>query len=200
MSFKKRVAIFGSGGGTNAQVLLDSMKEPEFPAEAVLVYSNKSDAYVLERGKQASVMTVFLDPKGYASREDFDQALVNLLRELKVDVVCFAGYMRIITPVLIQAFAGRILNVHPALLPKFGGPGMYGHHVHEAVIKAGEKESGATVHLVTEGVDEGEILLQARLTLGPAETAETLAKRVLEQEHRIYPQALRILCENLRAE
>jgi phosphoribosylglycinamide formyltransferase-1 len=194
---KKRVALFASGGGSNAQALLDAMKEPSFPAEPVLLFSNKPDAYALERGKLAGVMTLYLDPKGYATREDFDQALVNMLGELKVDLICFAGYMRIVTPVLVQAFPGRILNVHPALLPKFGGTGMYGHHVHEAVLKAGEAESGASVHLVTEGVDEGEILLQGKVPVLPGDTAETLSKRVLEQEHLIYPQALRILIEKI---
>jgi phosphoribosylglycinamide formyltransferase-1 len=192
---KKRVAIFASGGGSNAQALLDAMREPGFPAEAALVFSNKEDAYALERGKLAQVMTLYLDPKGYATREDFDQALVHVLGELKVDLVCFAGYMRIVTPVLVRAFSGRILNVHPALLPKFGGAGMYGHHVHEAVLKAKEAESGATVHLVSEGVDEGEILLQAKVPVLPGDSVESLAKRVLEQEHRIYPQALRLVAE-----
>ena len=194
---KKRIAIFASGGGSNAQALLDAMKDPSFPAEPALIFSNKPDAYALERGKLAGVMTLYLDPKGYATREDFDQALINMLRELKVDLICFAGYMRIVTPVLIQAFKGRILNVHPSLLPKFGGPGMYGQHVHEAVLKAGEAGSGASVHVVTEGVDEGEVLLQGRVPVLPGDTPESLAKRVLEQEHLIYPQALRILVEKI---
>jgi len=197
MKTKKRIAIFGSGGGSNAQALLDAMKDPSYPAEAVLIFSNKADAGILQRGKDAGVMSVYLDPKGYATRENFDQALVNMLGELRADLVCLAGYMRIVTPVFVHAFQGRILNVHPSLLPKFGGPGMYGHHVHEAVIQAGEAESGATVHLVTEGVDEGEILLQAKVAVEAGDTPETLAKRVLEQEHRIYPQALRNLCEKL---
>ncbi len=197
MSIKKRIAIFGSGGGSNAQVLLDAMKEPGYPAEAVLIFSNKAEAGILQRGKDAGVMTLYLDPKGYDSREKFDQAVANILREAKVELICFAGYMRIVTQVLVGAFEGRILNVHPALLPKFGGPGMYGHHVHEAVIKAGEAESGATVHMVSVGVDEGEIILQAKVPVQAGDTAETLAKRVLEQEHRIYPQALRIVAEKL---
>jgi phosphoribosylglycinamide formyltransferase-1 len=173
------------------------MKEPGFPAEAVLLFSNKEQAGALEKARAAGVMTLYLDPKGYAGREEFDQALVNVLRELKVELVCFAGYMRIATSVLVKAFEGRILNIHPSLLPKFGGPGMYGHHVHEAVLKAGERESGATVHLVTEGVDEGRILLQGKVEVLPGDSPESLAKRVLEQEHRIYPQALRQVCEKL---
>jgi phosphoribosylglycinamide formyltransferase-1 len=194
---KKRVAIFASGAGSNAQALLDAMAAADFPAEAVLLFSNKDKAYALDRAKAAGVMTLTLDPKGYESREDFDQALVNVLKGLKIDLICFAGYMRIATGVLTQAFPGRILNIHPSLLPKFGGVGMYGHHVHEAVIKAGESESGATVHLVTEAVDEGQILLQGRVPILTGDSPETLAKRVLEQEHLIYPQALRMISEKL---
>jgi phosphoribosylglycinamide formyltransferase-1 len=193
----KRVAIFASGGGSNAQALLDAMQDDGYPAQAVLLFSNKADAHALERGKALGITTLSLDPKGYAGREDFDAALVSILQGLQVEIICFAGYMRIVTPVLVKAFEGRILNVHPALLPQFGGPGMYGHHVHEAVLKAKASESGATVHLVTEGVDEGAILLQARVPVLPEDTAESLARRVLEQEHRIYPQALRQFCEKL---
>ncbi len=194
---KKRVAILASGGGSNAQVLLDAMKNPGFPAEAVLVLSNRASAGVLERGQAAGVRSIFLNPAPFPKREDFDAEVLRLLREVRADIVCLAGYMRILTPGLVQAFAGRMLNVHPALLPKFGGPGMYGHHVHEAVLKAGEKESGASVHLVTEGVDEGQVLMQARCPVLPGDTADSLAVRVLEQEHKIYPQALSVLAEKL---
>jgi phosphoribosylglycinamide formyltransferase-1 len=194
---KKRIAIFASGGGSNAQALLDAMQEPGYPAEAVLLFSNKANALALERAKKAGIEAVHLDPKAYSSREDYDRAIVEILQAAKIEIICFAGYMRIVTPVLTQAFEGRILNVHPALLPKFGGAGMYGHHVHEAVLAAKEGESGATVHLVSEGVDEGEILLQARVPVLPGDNAESLGKRVLEQEHRIYPQALRMLAEML---
>ena len=110
------------------------------------------------------------------------------------DYICLAGYMRILTPVFIQAFAGRILNIHPALLPAFGGPGMYGHHVHEAVLRAKVPKSGATVHYVNEGVDTGKIILQAEVPVLPDDTPETLAARVLEQEHKIYPEALKKVC------
>jgi phosphoribosylglycinamide formyltransferase-1 len=194
---KKRVAIFASGSGSNLQALLDAMKAPDFPAEAVLVVSNKEASYALERGRRAGVTSVFVDPKSFGAREAYDLRLVELLAKAKVDLLCLAGYMRILTPVLVRAYAGRILNIHPALLPKFGGPGMYGHHVHEAVIKAGETKSGASVHFVTEGVDEGAVLLQEGLALLPGETPESLAKRVLEIEHKIYPQALRKVCESL---
>ena len=194
---KKRVAIFASGSGSNLQALLDAMKEPGFPAEPVLVFSNKARAFALERGRMAGIRTIFINPAAYDSREEYDLRLVELLREVGADIVCLAGYMRILTPVLVRAYKGRILNIHPALLPKYGGEGMYGHHVHEAVLKAGEKESGASVHFVDEGVDSGAVLLQASVPVASADTAETLGERVLEQEHKIYPQALRKLCETL---
>lgn len=194
---KKRVAIFASGSGSNLQALLDAMQAPDFPAKAVLILSNKEQSLALERGRKAGVRAVFVDPKASANREAYDLHLVELLREVETEIICLAGYMRILTPVLVNAYAGRILNIHPALLPKFGGPGMYGHHVHEAVIQAGEIESGATVHYVTEGVDEGEVILQASLPVLSGDSADTLAKRILEMEHQIYPQALRKVCESL---
>jgi phosphoribosylglycinamide formyltransferase-1 len=194
---KKRVAIFASGSGSNLQALLDAMQAPDFPAEAVLVVSNKEASFALERGRRAGVSSIFVDPKSFDSKEAYDLRLVELLAKAKIDLLCLAGYMRILTPVLVKAYADRILNIHPALLPKFGGPGMYGHHVHEAVIKAGEAESGASVHFVTEGVDEGAVILQERIRVLPGETPESLVKRVLEIEHKIYPQALRKVCESL---
>src|SRR5206468_3609049 len=130
-------------------------------------------------------------------RETYDRAVVEVLQKAKVDLVCLAGYMRILSPVFIQAFEHRILNIHPALLPAFGGEGMYGHHVHEAVLKAGVVRSGATVHWVTEGVDAGSILLQETVPVVPSDTPETLALRVLNAEHLLYPKALKLACQKV---
>lgn len=194
---KKRVAILASGGGSNAQALMQAMRAEDFPAEAVLLFSDKANAYALERAKALEVMTLYLDPSGYVSREDFDGALLRVLQNLHIEIVCMAGYMRIVSAGLVEAFQGRMLNVHPSLLPKFGGPGMFGHHVHTAVLKAGEKESGATIHLVSPEVDEGEILLQARVPVLEGDDLKSLSARILEQEHRLYPQALRQVAEKL---
>lgn len=191
---KKRVAFLASGNGSNLQALLDAMQAPDFPAEPVLVLSDKAQARALERARLAGVRAEHLDPKANSGREAFDTALVALLKASAPDLICLAGYMRILTPVFFAAFGGRVLNIHPALLPAFGGPGMYGHHVHEAVIKAGARESGATVHWVTQEVDAGPIILQARVPVLPGDTPETLAARVLEQEHQLYPEALRLAC------
>jgi phosphoribosylglycinamide formyltransferase-1 len=191
---KKRVAFLASGGGSNLQALLDAMQAPDFPAEPVLVFSDKSGARALERARLAGVRAEHLDPKAYSTREGFDMALVALLEPFQPDLICLAGYMRILTPAFFNAFMGRIINIHPALLPAFGGPGMYGHHVHEAVLKAGARESGATVHWVVPEVDAGPIILQARVPVLPGDTPETLAARVLEQEHKLYPEAVKGLC------
>jgi phosphoribosylglycinamide formyltransferase-1 len=195
---KKRVAVLASGGGSNLQALMEAMEAPDYPAECVLVFSNKAEAKALERARVMGIETAHLDAKAFASREVYDQAAAELIKRSAPDYLCLAGYMRILTPGFIQAFRGRILNIHPALLPAFGGEGMYGHHVHEAVIKAGAKKSGATVHWVTEGVDAGPILLQQEVDVLPADTPDTLAARVLEVEHQLYPKALKRACGGLR--
>jgi len=193
---KKRIAILASGGGSNAQALLDAMKSPDYPAECVLIFSNKRDARVLERGREAGVPVEHLDPREFDSRDAFDAHLIALLDSVQPDLICLAGYMLILSDAFVAAFRGRLINIHPALLPKHGGPGMYGHHVHDAVIAAGDHESGATIHYVVEEVDAGEIIQQAKVAVVKGETAESLASKVLEQEHRLYPAALRSICES----
>ena len=194
---KKRIAILASGGGSNAEALLKAMQEPSFPATPVLILTNNPKAGVLEKATRYGVPSVILDHKTYPSREAYDAALVTAVQLMKPDLILLAGYMRILTPVFFKAFAGKVLNIHPALLPKHGGPGMYGHHVHEAVLDAGDRESGPSVHWVTEGVDEGEVILQERVPVLPGDTAESLAERVLAAEHRAYPKALAQVCRDL---
>lgn len=191
---KKRIAFLASGGGSNVEALLKAMQDPGYPAEPVLVFSNKLDAGVLNVADRYLVPSAALDHKGFTTREAFDAELIATLQAAKPDFICLAGYLRILTPALVAAFRGRILNIHPALLPKFGGPGMHGHHVHEAVLAAGEKESGATVHWVDEGVDSGGIILQQRVPVLTLDTPESLAKRVLGAEHQVYAQALKKVC------
>ena len=195
MITKKRIAILASGGGSNAEALLKAMQEPGFPATPVLILTNNPQAGVLEKATRYGVPSVILDHKTFASREAYDAAVVTAVQLMKPDFIALAGYMRILTPVFLKAFEGRVLNIHPALLPKHGGPGMYGHHVHEAVLKAGDPESGPTVHWVTEEVDGGAIILQERVPVLPTDTPETLAARVLEAEHRAYPKALALVAK-----
>lgn len=191
---KKRIAFLASGSGSNVEAILQAMQDPAYPAEPVLILTNKPGAGVLAKAVHHGVPSVVVDHKAYASREAFDAAVVAALKPAAPDFICLAGYMRIITPVFLAAFGGRILNIHPALLPKHGGPGMYGHHVHAAVVAAQDAESGASVHWVTEEVDGGAVILQERVPVLPGDTAESLAARVLTAEHRVYPEALRRVC------
>ena len=192
-----KVAVLISGDGSNLQALIDACQSDDFPAEIVVVVSNKANAYGLERAKQAGIPTHFVNHRKHDGREAFDAALVDVLQDYDVDLICLAGFMRILTPVFIDAFAGRILNTHPSLLPKFGGEGMFGMHVHEAVINARETKSGCTIHEVITDVDRGAIVLQKTVDVQKDDSAADLAQRVLEQEHIAYPEAVRIRAEKL---
>jgi phosphoribosylglycinamide formyltransferase-1 len=191
---KKRIAFLASGGGSNVEALLKAMQDPAYPAEPVLVLTNNPQAGVLEKAARYGVPSQTLNHKAYPSREAFDAALVAALQPAAPDLICLAGYMRILTPVLLKAYGGRILNIHPSLLPKHGGPGMFGHHVHAAVLMVGDQESGPSVHWVTEEVDGGAVILQERVPVLRGDSPESLAARVLEAEHRVYPEALRRVC------
>ncbi len=178
-----RVAVCVSGGGSNLQALLDRLQGAE-PARVVLVLSNRADAGGLERARQAGIPAeVLADPS------DASEWITRLGRR-DVDLLVLAGYLKLVPPGVVQKLAGRIVNVHPALLPQFGGPGMYGRRVHEAVLASGAPESGPTVHLVDEVYDRGEILAQRRVPVMPGDTPELLAARVLEAEHRLLPDVV----------
>lgn len=178
-----RVAVCVSGGGSNLQALLDRLQGEE-PARVVLVLSNRADAGGLERARQAGVPAeVLADPADAAE-------WITRLGRRDVDLLVLAGYLKLVPPGVVQKYAGRMVNVHPALLPDFGGPGMYGQRVHEAVIASGAAESGPTVHLVDEVYDRGAILAQRRVPVLPADTPATLAERVLTEEHRLLPDVV----------
>ena len=178
-----RVAVCVSGGGSNLQALLDRLQGEE-PARVVLVLSNRADAGGLERARQAGIPAeVLADPA------DASEWITRLGRR-DVDLVVLAGYLKLVPPGVVQKYTGRIINVHPALLPAFGGPGMYGQRVHEAVIASGAAESGPTVHLVDEVYDRGAILAQRRVPVLPGDTPTALAARVLAEEHRILPDVV----------
>ncbi|HMU60733.1 MAG TPA: phosphoribosylglycinamide formyltransferase [Gemmatimonadales bacterium] len=183
MAMSYRVAVCVSGGGSNLQALLDRLRGEE-PARVVLVLSNRADAGALERARQAGIPAeVLADPA------DASEWITRLGRR-DVDLVVLAGYLKLVPPGVVQKYAGRIINVHPALLPAFGGPGMYGQRVHEAVIASGAAESGPTVHLVDEVYDRGAIVAQRRVPVLPGDTPATLAARVLDEEHRLLPDAV----------
>lgn len=182
-----RIGVLVSGGGTNLQSIIDAIEAGALKSQIVCVISNKEAAYGLERAKNHQIPAYFINPK----EEGYDEKLLMRLKDEEVDLVVLAGYLRILNKELIEAYIGRIINIHPSLLPKFGGKGFYGIHVHEAVLAAGEKESGATVHYVDTGVDTGKIILQRKLEVMTEDTPETLQKRILNQiEHKILVEAI----------
>lgn len=187
MSRKTKAAIFISGRGSNMMALVEAAKAPDFPAKFGLVVSNDPAAKGLEWAAAQGIATLAVDHKPFrGDREAHERAIDAGLRSHGVEFICLAGYMRILTPWLVGQWTGRMINIHPALLPDFKGL-----HTHDRAMEAGVAEHGATVHWVSPGVDEGETILQARVPVLPGDTADTLAARVLEQEHKLYPAAVR---------
>ncbi|MDR2644788.1 MAG: phosphoribosylglycinamide formyltransferase [Endomicrobium sp.] len=196
-----RLVILASGGGSNMQAIVDAYKFGVLKglAEVVLVISNNTNAFVLERAKKENIKSIYIERKSFKDDESFNKKILAELQAANADLVCLAGYMRMIDKEILKVYKGRILNIHPALLPKFGGKGMYGHFVHESVVKAGEKKSGATVHFANGEYDSGKIILQKEVEVSKSDTPEEVARKVLEVEHKIYPQAIKkVIEENLR--
>lgn len=195
-----RLGVLVSGRGSNLQAIVDAIEAGTLSAEVAVVLSNKPDAGGLERARKHGAPAVWLDPKPYAgrpdSREAYDKAVLEVLQKHEVDLVLLAGYMKIVTAVLVTAYANRMMNIHPSLLPSF--PGL---DVQKKAMDHGCKIAGCTVHFVTEGVDEGPIIVQAAVPIMEGDTADALAARILEQEHRIYPHAIQLYAEGrLRVE
>jgi len=193
-----RIAVFISGGGSNLQSLIDASESGRLSGKIVLVISSRDNAYGLERAFNAGIDTFVYKVKNYVAKEDAYRDLMEMLEEYEVEYIALAGYLKLLPVPIVRQYKNRITNIHPALLPKYGGSGMYGHHVHEAVIKAGEKESGATVHIVDEIYDHGKILMQQKVSVSPEDTPESLAAKVLKIEHQIYPEALDKLIRETR--
>jgi len=185
-----RVAVLLSGRGSNFRAIHDAMLAGTINADIVLVFSNKAEAPGLQTAKERGLETLYLDPKAFPTKDDYDAAIVEELRKRQVDLVCLAGYMKIITPLFCRAFRNQIMNIHPALLPSF--PGL---HAQKQAVDWGVRYSGATVHFVWEEVDAGPIILQAVVPVYQDDTEETLADRILEWEHKIYPEAVRLYFE-----
>ena len=186
----RRLGVLISGRGSNLQAIIDAIGDGRLDATIAVVVSNRADAPGLERARSAGIETVFLDHRGFAARADYDRAVVAELRAREVGLVCLAGFMRLLSPTFIEAFPNAILNVHPALLPAF--PGLDGQHQAWAY---GAKISGATVHLVTPELDAGPIIRQAAVPVRDDDTADTLAARILVEEHRLYPEAIKIVLD-----
>lgn len=187
-----KTAVCVSGGGTNLQAILDSVDSGVITnTEISLVISNKPGAYALERAAKKNIPSKVIVPKEYESREAFGEALIGTLREAEIDLVVLAGYLVILPENFVKAYEGKIINIHPSLIPSHCGPGYYGLKVHESVLARGNKVTGATVHFVDEGTDSGPIIAQKAVEVDPSDTPETLQKRVMEQaEWKILPQAI----------
>jgi phosphoribosylglycinamide formyltransferase-1 len=187
MSEKPTIAVLVSGSGSNLQAIIDASEKGEIPCKVGIVISNKADAYGLVRAKRHGIPTEVVDHRAFPGREEFDAKLVEILRGSGAELVCLAGFMRVLTPLFVRAFPNRILNIHPALLPSF--PGTHGPR---QALSYGVRFSGCTVHFLDEGVDTGPVIVQAIVPVYDDDTEETLAARILVQEHRIYPMAIRL--------
>lgn len=185
-----RIGVLASGRGSNLQAIIDAIEAGKLDCRLAVVVSDRADARALERARKHGADAVFVEPKAHPDREAFDQAVLKVLADHQVELVCLAGYMRILTPRFVRALPGQIMNIHPALLPAF--PGL---HAQRQALHHGVKVSGATVHFVDEGVDTGPIICQAAVPVREDDTEETLAARILEQEHQIYPRAIRLYAE-----
>jgi formyltetrahydrofolate-dependent phosphoribosylglycinamide formyltransferase len=188
-----RLAVFLSGNGTTLHSLLDRIADGRLSAQVVLVASNNADAYGLVRAEKAGIPSAVVDRKLFPSREEFSRKLFDLCRDKKADLVCLAGFLQLIQ--IPEDYQGRVMNIHPALIPSFCGKGYYGHHVHEAVLASGVKVTGCTVHFCDNQYDHGPIILQRPVPVLDEDTAESLAARVFEQECEAYPEAIRLFAE-----
>jgi phosphoribosylglycinamide formyltransferase 1 len=185
-----RVGVLASGRGSNFRALVEAAHAGRIPATMVVLISDRETAPALDIARSHGIEALFLDPKQYPSREAHEKAIIAALEERRVDLVCHAGYMRILTPAYVAHFRGRAFNIHPSLLPAF--PGL---HAQRQALAHGVRVAGATVHFVDEGVDSGPIVLQAAVPVLPGDTEESLAQRILVEEHRIYPEAVRLFAE-----
>lgn len=185
-----RLVVLLSGNGSNLQAILDSIEKQQLPARVVAVISNKKDAYGLQRAQTANIATETLPYQGFESRESYDLALMKIIDSYQPDLVILAGFMRILSTEFVEHYAGKMMNIHPSLLPKYKGL-----NTHQRVLDAGEKEHGCTVHFVTPELDDGPIILQAKIAIEENDTADSLAKKIHQQEHIIYPRAIRLFAE-----
>jgi len=190
---KRKIAIFASGSGTNAQRIIEYFSN-HLQIAVSLILSNKSDAYVLERARKLNVPSIVFDRHSFNETND----IIKLLKKEKIDFIVLAGFLWMVPGNLIMAYPGRIINIHPALLPKYGGKGMYGACVHEAVLKSGDKESGISIHFVNEKYDEGNIIFQAKCEVLQYDTPDSLAQRVHQLEYKHYPEVIEKLVTGLK--
>ncbi len=194
----KRLCVFASGSGSDFQSVIDGVESGLIDGKIELLVASKPDIYAVKRAEAAGIPCAVFRKADYPSAESMYDALIPQLTERKIDLIILAGYLTVLTPNIVSAFRGRIINIHPSLIPAYCGDGYYGMRVHRAVIENGEKFSGATVHYVDEGTDTGEIIAQERVPVYESDTPETLQARVLELEHRLLPETVAKLCRQLK--
>lgn len=186
----KHLVVFASGSGTNFQSIIDAVHRGDISVSIAGLITNKPNIGAIERAKDHDIPFKVIDPAEFGSEQEFTKALIKQLQAWDTDLIALAGYLKKIPADVIQEFPNRILNIHPALLPKYGGKGFYGMNVHRAVVEAGEAESGCSVHIVTKEFDEGPVVAQTKVAVHPDDTPESLAKRILSEEHKLYPIAI----------
>jgi phosphoribosylglycinamide formyltransferase-1 len=190
-----RIGVLASGNGTNLQAIIDACARGEIPGRVVVVVSNNTKARALDRARRAGIPAVAMHHRAFPDRDTFDAKLAEILHSYEVDLICLAGFMRVLGSTFIRQFHERVMNIHPALLPAFGGLGMYGDRVHQTVLDSGVRFSGCTIHFANEAPDGGPIILQAVVPVHETDTAQTLAERVVAEEHRLYPEAVKLFAE-----
>ncbi|MDP5029147.1 phosphoribosylglycinamide formyltransferase [Paraglaciecola sp.] len=187
----KSIVVLVSGNGSNLQAIIDACEQGKIPGKITAVFSNKADAYGLQRAKNANIPAVFVDPKPYTSREDYDEQLFSQITEYAPDLIVLAGFMRILSRDFVEHFQGKMLNIHPSLLPKYKGL-----HTHQRAIDANDQEHGASVHFVTADLDDGPVILQSKVPIFDNQDAEELAERVIVQERQMYPLVVKWFCQD----
>ena len=192
----KKIAVFVSGGGSNFMAIHHQIKKREIPGEIVLVISNNPNCGAIEYANENSIPIIIINAAQYPTPHTRDEFLIETCLKAEIDLICLAGYMKMLPPAFVKQYENKILNIHPGLLPEFGGKGFFGMRVHEAVINSGKRESGATVHFVDEIYDHGPIILQKKVEVLETDTAESLAARILKLEHELFPEVVKAFCEN----
>ncbi len=190
-----RLGVLVSGGGTNLQSIIDHIQSGYLPAEVAVVISSREGAYALERARRHGIPRYVVKRADFDSQQEFEDEMIKILGRYEVELVALAGFIKVLSPHFVRAFPNRIMNIHPSLIPAFCGRGFYGEKVHRAVLDYGVKVTGVTVHFVDEGTDTGPIILQKAVTVEDDDTPETLAARVLKEEHKLYPRAIKLYAE-----
>lgn len=190
-----KIGVLISGGGTNLQAIIDNIKDENINGEIKLIISNKKDAYGLIRGKKEGIESIYVNRKEYLSEEEYNEELIRLFKAKGVELIILAGYLRVLSKSFIHEFSGKIINIHPSLIPSFCGKGYYGEKVHQGVLDYGVKVTGATVHFVDEGTDTGPIILQDIVYVKSSDTLDSLKEKVLKIEHKLLVQAVKLYCQ-----